>query len=255
MAKRFQQFDLVKIIQELSDLESRFRILPSPRVALEMLLIRLAHLGGEVSVESILSKLSALEKRMKSAGGNPPAPATTDGGSPLSPATTSVSEAAPHYPDGIEETEADFEKDSPPAEEEPQPQLDLWNQFLGEVQKHQMSVFSFLNRGNFCGMENDQMIISFPNEHSYNKEYLERKDQKMLLEGILRAVAGRKAGIKLILEETPSPPLKEEQPGLPLAQAAPPQEDKEQLLQKALQNPVVKKALELFNGKIICVNG
>jgi DNA polymerase-3 subunit gamma/tau len=259
VGKRFERFDLVKVIQELSDLESRFRMLPSPRVALEMHLVRLATFGGEVSIEGILSKLASLERRMKGAGGaSRKSTKKMDGGTPAGPnETENEGPAEPDYDyaDGVREAEADFEEQEEPgeAEAEPEPQLDLWSQFLGEVQKHQMSIYSFLNRGNFCGIENDQMIISFPHEHSYSKKHLEKKELRMLLESILSTICGRKTKIKLILEDMSSPQKQEK-----LAQAKPataPEKNQEQLVEKALKNPIVQKTLELFNGKIIFVSG
>ncbi|UCD56978.1 MAG: DNA polymerase III subunit gamma/tau, partial [Candidatus Hydrogenedentota bacterium] len=45
----FKQFDLIRIVQDFSELESRFRQLSSARVALEMLLMRMSQVGAEIS--------------------------------------------------------------------------------------------------------------------------------------------------------------------------------------------------------------
>lgn len=245
---RFQGFDLVKIIQDLSDLESRFRLMPSPRVALEMLLIRIAHFGSEISVEAILSKLTAIEKRMKSSSG-PHSPASTDGGG-------TVFETAGEYGSESGEPPEDMDDHAePPPEDEPEarPQLDLWNQFLERVRDQAMSIYSYLNRGSFCGMENDQIIISFSPGNDYSRTYLEQKNTKMLLEETLRNISGKRIQIKMILEEAHPSQSTQANPASPEGHV--PSKEKEQLLEKALRNPVVQRTLELFNGKIVCVNG
>jgi hypothetical protein len=222
-----------------------------------MLLIRLAHLGGEVSIENILSKLSALEKRVKGSAVGSKAHTKTDGGSPIAKGETTVSESSSGYqpePEEFNENTA-YERNEPaeeearPQEEEARPQLDLWNQFLGEVQKHQMSIFSFLSRGSFCGLENDQMLISFSPELAYNKKHLEQKELKMLLEETLRNITGRRIKINLILEQKVSAPSLRPSAAAP-TKAPAPEEDK-QAIERALKNPLIQKTLELFNGKII----
>jgi DNA polymerase-3 subunit gamma/tau len=253
---RFQGSDLIRIIQELSELESKFRMMPSPRVALEMLLIRFSHIGGEVSIEGVLSKLTAIEKRIKgSSAGGSSSPAA-DGGTPAANGGGVISESADEYATGAEETESPppaEEQGQPPDVEEPQPQLDLWNQFLHKVQEQAMSVYSYLSRASFCGIQNDQMIISFTHANSYSKIHLEQKNIKMLLEETLRSIGGRPIKLNIVLEDArPSPPPKLQR--APEKKGSPP-EEKEHLREKALKNPIVRKTLELFNGKIIYVNG
>jgi len=257
ICKKYEQTNIVKIVQDLSELESRFRQLPSPRVALEMVIIRLAHLGGEVSVESILSKLTSLERRLQKTRGDSGA-SPTDGGTPVSE-KSGVSESTYSYdganeigdePERIEEP-IEHRPAEDPGEEEPQSQLDLWNQFLGEIQKHRMSIYSFLQRGSFCGLDNDQMIISFAPEHSYNRRHLEQKEMTMLLEQTLRTVSGRAIKIKMITAEAHPVSHRAKEPP---SRTPPPEAEKEQLVERALKNPIVKKVLELFNGKIVYVS-
>ncbi len=270
VGERFQRVDLVRTIQELSELEGRFRLLPSPRMALEMLLLRLSHLGGEVSIETVLSKLASLEKRIKGPTKSTASSRTkkTDGGTSAtggggaSRADATIAErSTPYvdddYPDLNDEPKVtDEPADQSSGEDQAPPQMDLWNQFLRDVQEKAMSIYSYLDRGKFCGMENEQIIISFSPEFSYNKSHLEQKEVRMLLEQTLYNISKKKIRIKIIVEDASSVPE-----SAVASSAAPPrgaasqQTEKNQLLEEALKHPLIQKTLELFKGRIVSVNG
>jgi DNA polymerase-3 subunit gamma/tau len=299
VAGRFKQADLIRIVQDLSDLETRFRQAPSTRVALETLLMRMAHVGAEISIDNLLSKLTALEKKLKSSFASktavseseqeeaaPPAPA---------PSTAAPSTAAPSPSPGIKEPasrytparehkrgkeeppkggapKSDHPREAPPEEPEPEPeeesapppadddkpQLTLWRQLLDEVREQSMSTYSFLSSGRFCGVENEQVIICFDAKSRYNKTHLERKEIKMLLEEILKTVVGAPLKIKIILEsdeaDIPPPPAPKEM----IPESRRPtraEEAKKERTEKALNNPIVKKVIDLFKGKPVYVSG
>ncbi len=266
VAARFKQSDLIKIVQDFSDIESRFRQLPSARVALEMLLMRIARVGAEISIDSVLSKLTALEKQLKGPGSSAPPDMDAGGQMLLNSQGSGVAETASHdygpaRDEPSDETGEEPEPPEPPMEEEEEEedksQLSLWRQLLDEIREHSMSTYSFLSRGRFCGVENGQAIICFDAKNSYNKAHLEKKEIKMLIEETLKAIAGAPLKVNLILEREaarkPSPPPKEavRPEGIPNRA----EEDKKRRIEKALNDPVVKKTLELFNGKIVYVSG
>jgi DNA polymerase-3 subunit gamma/tau len=263
LSARFKEADLIRIVTELSELESRFRLLPSARIVLEMQLMRMARVGAEISIDSILSKLSDLERKFRGTQQKPKRemPPKRGGQMPGNPGTT-VAEAAPTQyqpePDYYEEPEPTDE--APPPEPEPdesseddKSQLSLWRQLLDEVRAHAMSIYSFLSRGRFCGIENGQAIVCFEPEKAYNKTHLEDKQISKFLDETLTHVAGTPLKLKLILEGemTPAPPPTKE------AAVQPPSEEdlKQRRIEKALENPVVRRALELFKAKIVYVNG
>jgi DNA polymerase-3 subunit gamma/tau len=257
----FTQAGLIKIVQGLSELESRFRQLPSPRVAVEMHLMKLSETGADVSIDSILSKLTAMERRLKSSGTGPPPAVSVGRQMTLDKGGSEIAELPseryiPVPEDTAEEISEQPESPAPPAEEGGDPQLTLWRQFLGKVREQSMSIYSFLEKGRFCGVQSGQMIICFDDGNSYNKTHLERREIRMLLEETLKSIAGDPLRIKLIIERgdtgTPSHPG---EPEPEQVKATRREEARKQSVEKALENPIVKKTAELFRGKIVYVSG
>jgi DNA polymerase-3 subunit gamma/tau len=260
---RFKPSDLIRMVQEFSELEARFRQLPSARIALEMLLMRIAQVGAEVSIDSLISKLTSLEKRLKPGGGGSPPALDTGRQLALDPQGPAVKEKPrntyrPSSDEPAEEAEPEepaAEPESSPPPEEEEPQLNLFRRFLDKVQEHSMSTYSFLGRGRFCGIENGQMIIAFDAVNGYHKKHLEQKNIKMLLEETLKEVAGGQMKLKLVLEREDAPAVSQPKQVTPPTSLTEIEESKERRMEKALENPVVKKVIDLFNGKIVYVSG
>jgi DNA polymerase-3 subunit gamma/tau len=282
LSGRFDSAVLLRIVEDLSDLESRFRQLPSTRVALEMLLMRMAQTGGDVSIDSLISKLTSLERRLNASGAASaasanPAPPSNPAGNPhgasyvkepeASQQSAPEPESAP-TPPPPEPAAEDYEnlEDDPPEPPEPEesekqdegaePQQALWDQFLAAVREQRMSTYSFLSNGRFCGIENDQAIVGFDPENSYSKKHLEEKAVKQLLEETLKTITGKPTRIKLIIESDRAgvgAPANKGKPKREQRKEA--DEAKKRQFEQALQDPIVKKTVELFNGKIVYVSG
>jgi hypothetical protein len=233
-------------------------------VAVEMLLMRMAQSGADVSIDNLLAKLTALEKRLKGSHPDPSPPEDNPHGtSYVREAEASEFSAGPAGPTSDEEDDlAAADDDIPePLEVEDdgqkeEPQLGLWNEFLSAIREQRMSTYSFLTSGHFCGIENGQAIVCFSPENNYHKKHLEEKNVKQLLEETLKTIVGEPIKIKLIIESersrTPPPPRTEE-PAEEQARAV--EEAKRKQIEQAMKDPIVKKTVELFKGRIVYVGG
>jgi hypothetical protein len=227
-----------------------------------MLLMRMAQSGADVSIDNLFSKLTTLEKRLKDGGsdseppsaGNPHAasfvkePETSGfSGQPEDPTPDDVPDEDDDIPEPIEDRD-DGEKE--------EPQLGLWKQFLEAIREQRMSTYSFLTSGRFCGIENGHAIVGFGPENAYNKKHLEEKSVKQLLEDTLETIVGEPTRIKLIIESESS---RSPAPARPKAQnedkAKAAREAKEKRIEQVLKDPIIKKTVELFKGKIVYVSG
>jgi DNA polymerase-3 subunit gamma/tau len=261
---RFEPPDLLRIVEALSDLESRFRQLPSPRVAVEMLLMRMAQSGADVSIDKLLTKLTALEKRLKGSGSDSE---PTGGDNPHGTSYVRESEASELFAepdDRVDDESLDPDDDDIPlepledddGEEQGEPQLGLWNQFLEAIREQRMSTYSFLTSGRFCGIENGQAIVCFGPESAYNKKHLEEKNVKQLLEETLKTIVGDPIKIKLIIESKGSgAPARSRPKAVSEEKAKAAAEAKKKRIEQAMNDPIVKKTVELFKGKIVYVSG
>ena len=261
LSGRFEQTDLLRIVEDLTDLESRFRMLPSARVAVEMILMGMARTGSDVSIENVLSKLTALERRLKGSGEPPPPPSSKN-----PHGEGYVKEPEPpdlaHDPHAESPDEPPYPDDEPPEPPEPEeareeePQLGLWSEFLDAVREQRMSTYSFLSSARFCGIEKGQAIVCFDPQNAYNKKHLEEKNVKRLLEKTLESVAGKPIKIKLIIESEAAKsrePAKSEKPAQEKANAM--EAAEKQRIDEALKDPMVKKIVDIFKGKIVYVGG
>ncbi len=252
LSARFQQADLIKIIRDLSELESRFRQMPSPRIALEMLLLRISRVGTEISIESVLSKLGAIEKRL---GHSPKKPQTKS-----EPSRNEIG----GDPTVAEPLVDDYNQEEPPPDiengpfaaggDEDEQQLRLWRELLREIREQRMSTYSFLSRGRFVGIENGEMLVAFDAQSKYNKTHLEQKEMRMLLEETLKAVANKPLKINFILEENAADQSVRKQASTEEKELIKAEEAKEARMQKVLENPVIQRTLELFQGRIVAVS-
>ena len=119
-----------------------------------------------------------------------------------------------------------------------------------------MSTYSFLSNGRFCGIENDQAIVGFDPENSYSKKHLEEKTIRQLLEETLKTITGKPTRLKLIIESDRAgarKSVKREKPKKEQRREA--DEAKKRQFEQALKDPIVKKTVELFKGKIVYVSG
>jgi DNA polymerase-3 subunit gamma/tau len=289
---RFEQTDLVRIVEDLSDLESRFRQLPSTRVAVEVLLMRMAEAGADISIDSLFAKLAALERRLGGGGegsslppsqaSKPPSPSKRSprpepkiarepigkprdekrqepasseplrepsGGAP----TDEIREDEPEPPEAYESMEGGAQEsaeDSGGGEA----QTGLWDKFLDAIREQRMSTYSFLSAGRFCGIENGHAIVAFDSSSGYHKRHLDEKNVKKLLEETLKEVSGESIKIDIILEKKGSAPRelgekKRPKPG----NVDEVEMERRKRVEEASGDPMVKKTIEIFKGRIVHV--
>jgi len=89
--------------------------------------------------------------------------------------------------------------------------LDLnqaWPIILNKLKKTKMSVYSFIIVNNLITIENDKLIIGFNKKYIFHKESLEKKNNKILLQELIKEEMGRPLAIECIInddgEEDPS---------------------------------------------------
>jgi len=103
---------------------------------------------------------------------------------------------------------------------------DAWNIIIEHVGRIKMSVATYLNEGTPAKLEKGVFVVSFPKDYSLHKESLEKKENKELIEGAISKVCNASVRIQFIL-----------------SQDAARKENSE--------NPIVKSALDMFNGRVI----
>jgi len=84
----------------------------------------------------------------------------------------------------------------------------VWPIILNKLKKTKMSVYSFIIVNNLITIENDKLIIGFNKKYIFHKESLEKKNNKILLQELIKEEMGRPLAIECIInddgEEDPS---------------------------------------------------
>ncbi|MBA7588506.1 hypothetical protein ES708_30565 [subsurface metagenome] len=93
-------------------------------------------------------------------------------------------------------------KDSSTQAKEVSTDLDFnqtWATILNKIKKTKMSVYSFIIANNLVTIENNKLIIGFNKKYTFHKESLEKKNNKILLQELIKEETGRLLTIECII--------------------------------------------------------
>ena len=235
---------LALLLSELIKAEPTIRSALFPRIALEMTLLRLGMMSHFVTIDEAI-------KMFKSS--NP----TTIPNKEISGARTALSKATPVKEAKIRQTPEVTNNDDPPTDAKPaeppkvpkkaqktqitpqvpaeslmQPDTDMWNSVLEKIERVNAPLASKLREGNIS-VSNEGITILFNGGVSVLAESV--KENITFLKESVKNVTGKSIPIQVETKEMKS-----------LSKA--------DLKEKALNNPVVREALELFDGRIIDIS-
>jgi DNA polymerase-3 subunit gamma/tau len=77
----------------------------------------------------------------------------------------------------------------------------VWPIILNKLKKTKMSVYSFIIVNNLITIENDKLIIGFNKKYIFHKESLEKKNNKTLLQELIKEEIGRPLAIECIIND------------------------------------------------------
>lgn len=105
---------------------------------------------------------------------------------------------------------------------------DAWQNIISVLGKVKMSAATFLTEGTLTKVENNILTISFAKNYSLNKESLDRKENKAVIEQAISQILNTNLKVNLVLSK----------------EAAVPKEDK-------ADNPLIKTVLQAFGARVI----
>lgn len=76
-----------------------------------------------------------------------------------------------------------------------------WPTILDRIKKTKMAVYSFIIANNLITIENNKLIIGFDKEYTFHKESLEKKNNKILLQELIKEETGRLLTIECIIND------------------------------------------------------
>ena len=76
-----------------------------------------------------------------------------------------------------------------------------WTKILNKIKKTKMAVYSFIIANNLINIENNKLIIGFNKEYTFHKESLEKQNNKILLQDLIKEETGRFLAIECIIND------------------------------------------------------
>ena len=76
-----------------------------------------------------------------------------------------------------------------------------WTTILNKIKKTKMAVYSFIIANNLVTIENDKLIIGFNKKYTFHKESLEKQNNKILLQELIKEETGRLLAIECIIND------------------------------------------------------
>ena len=77
----------------------------------------------------------------------------------------------------------------------------VWPIILNKLKKTKMSVYSFIIVNNLITIEDDKLIIGFNKKYIFHKESLEKKNNKALLQELIKEEIGRPLAIECVIND------------------------------------------------------
>jgi len=76
-----------------------------------------------------------------------------------------------------------------------------WPTILDRIKKTKMAVYSFIIANNLITIENNKLIIGFNKKYTFHKESLEKQNNKILLQELIKEETGRLLAIECIIND------------------------------------------------------
>ncbi|MBN1270172.1 MAG: DNA polymerase III subunit gamma/tau [Kiritimatiellae bacterium] len=246
---------VLRIIEVLTDADQRLRYALSKRTLLEVALIRCARAAAAVSLDEILEQVNRLKSSLGAGGGE------TGRDDPDAPRAAEPSARAPERPAVVcEDRPSPAAPKSAPRDGEDEAEMlaQRWHEIVDRVGRAAPLAKGYLMDAKPVEVTRDLVKIGFDPEFSGDKEKIDFPHNRKVLQKVFSEVLRRDVSVEFsVLSTKDTLPgdikLKETKAGI--APEGHPLQGTRKMSIKAkqdwMQNPVVQKTLEMFNGDIV----
>ena len=245
---RFQEEDLLRMLQAVTDLEARLGRVSNPRLWLELTVMKLVNMAPSESVHEVMVRLDRLESMLRTGKAapsekqrpEPPAAVRREPGAPArprpeDPAASSVVASETPLP----EVEAP-EVPAAPSRAEPEPPragdltLDVvrqkWPDLVDEVRSRKLGLGTFLAEGRPAALKDRRLDLVFKADKTFHVEQVRRNRE--FLEGVTGDVFGVSLRIRCKKDQDEDGGVAQEGDG-------------------AASDERVQMAIDIFDGEIV----
>ncbi len=235
--------DLQRALSLLVKTEAELAGSSYPRLTLEMALVRLAQLPSALDVATLVRKLESLEKRLAAGGVPAAAPASPV---PQAPPAAPVQSPPTSVPPESPQQAAPAPPQRPVPPQAPATGRQGWQGLVEFVKGHRPMVGSLLEHGSLLSMELPVLEVGFQ-KGSFHLEQIKDTETQDALRKLGAEYFGQPVTLRvqeLDAGQNQAPPsLLEER-------KAKDSDRKRRLREDALAHPMVKAAVDVFNGEV-----
>lgn len=187
-AGNFQDEDLLRLIQIATETEYQIKRSPTPKIRLEMALVKMSKLDSSVQLGQLLERLEDLKKNIEGE--------TTAASSPQS--SGKIVQSVLKIQDEIvevvkpEPSSVEAPKSKLPASAEPTVTIEIvrekWGLIVEEVKRRKIALGSFLNEGYPSRLEEGILEITFGMDNGFHINSINRS--KNVIQDVLKSILG-----------------------------------------------------------------
>jgi DNA polymerase-3 subunit gamma/tau len=241
--------DILYILYSLINTNYSIRKSPSPRIPLELLAVKLTRKESIVSLEEIMRRLAALEKEISAKGAEAEGTQKVKEGAPVS--GIPIKNQPPAENPQINNMDINTpQTPEPPQSLEPQAALyrirEIMPQVIKNIKQEKIYIASCLSEGKLIDFRDNILTIGFFKKHSFHKESLEKAQNKKIIEEHLLKLLNYKVRAEFVIIKDEEEPASAEK-----ATADKKGKEQESPFKKAVSDPIIKSALDIFDGNIM----
>ena len=236
--------DLHQLFAILLSGELGIRRAPSPKLILEMTLVRMTQIDSFVAIDEILMRISRLEEKLSSQRENISSEAAFDHKSNIQTDRPPEENVSPR------DDEIFSVKDDTRAYFEPKVRLagssqDIWKEMISHLKRSESLLASLLEQGELVSMEDDEIELGFNN--AFLLEKARKKIEEDRFADIFKKFFKREVKIKISSLSPASAAV-----STPFSGSKKSFKDQDALLRKdAKEHPIIRHVLDIFGGEII----
>ena len=233
----FSPETLMYMFQVISEAKTKTRDLLQQKIYLEVLFVKLATMEELKPLSSVLDKIEGMKKLFE---GNVE---DTDKIMAISKAGVTV-QATP-------ESQSKSSRDSEVLDKKASLDINLaetWDKAMVELQTKKKATWALLKNARVLSIDGNDAIVEVPKNYLVHKERLEKPEEKRIIDSCLEKVTGRKISVKIIVSKNGF-----QATGNKSSSHGVVQEGKNKKLEDIKNEPMVKKAIEFFDGSIVNV--
>jgi DNA polymerase III subunit gamma/tau len=226
--------DILYILYSIINTSNSMRTYSIPKIALELMAVKLSQKESIVSVSEIMSRLNRIEKQ---AAKHVPAS--------FKPVREKEEPAHFDIQKKVDTSAQNVYNDS-----ELRPELyrirEALQQVIKNIRQEKIYIASCLEEGRLVDFKNNTVVFLFPKKNTFHKESLEKPQNRELIESNFSKVLSENVKIEFILsEEAGNPTNSSSDSAVKNAKLS------SNPLKKALADPIIKTALDIFDGNIM----